>query len=41
MNRYRGGGLRAEEKAAIIAAVIKGIREIYPNYTERLLLVFS
>lgn len=41
MNRYRGRGLRADEKSAIIVVVIKATREIYPKYIEKLSLVFS
>lgn len=41
MNRYRGRGLRAKEKATIVSAVIKSAREMYLEYAERLLLVFS
>lgn len=33
--------MRAEEKATIVAAVIKSIREMYLEHIERLLLVFS
>lgn len=41
MNRYRGRGLRANEKSTIVVAVIKAIREIYLGQADRLLLVFS
>lgn len=41
LNRYRGRGLRAEEKATIVAVVIKSTREMYLEHAERLLLVFS
>lgn len=41
LNRYRGRGLRANEKSAIIVVVIKAIREMYLGQADRLLLVFS
>lgn len=41
MNRYRAGGLRGNEKAAIVAVVIKGARQIYPKQADQLTLVFS
>lgn len=41
LNRHRGRGLRANEKSAIVAAVIKAAREMYPGQADRLSLVFS
>lgn len=31
INRYRAGGLRGNKKTAIVAAIIKGARQIYPK----------
>lgn len=41
MNRYRAGGLRGNEKTAIVAAIMKGARQIYPKKADQLALVFS
>lgn len=39
INRYRAGRLRGNEKAAIVAAIIKAARQMYPK--QELALVFS
>lgn len=41
LNRYRGRGLRADKKSAIVTAVMKATREMYLGQADRLLLVFS
>lgn len=41
LNRYRGRGLRADEKSTIVVVVIKATREMYLKQADKLSLVFS
>lgn len=41
MNRHRAGGLRSDEKTAIVTAIMKAARQMYPTQADQLALVFS